>query len=343
MHTAAEWVDILCRPAGWDYTPPNGSVVLTTDDFSTQATEAMQGGEMQMAAGYVPPRERIPRRCDRCGKDCHSECMCGEVYCSRECQAQDWRNHRHICETVFENGTIAAVVTQTEMRRTLTSTQIAAAIGDFREPRRRQAAPHGHPANRRDPNALLNYEAHISTCDQLPMLWPRSPRWPDDPQLRDRLAALVPLPSRDLHMSAQQCKETGVHGGSQQRQLDDRMRHLSYLRDRYERSGEKHTSREWIELMLTASGWACGAGLRARLKACFNRRNRPLEGNRSRHPRSTKLHSATQTRWYRLVSWRWLRSTGRRLSLSLSFAIVAVRNVNRSAFAASRSARENVC
>ena len=54
-----------------------------------------------LAESYTPPSTPIQRKCDCCGEKCHSECMCGEAFCSRECMKKDWKNHRRVCETIF--------------------------------------------------------------------------------------------------------------------------------------------------------------------------------------------------------------------------------------------------
>ena len=42
----------------------------------------------------------VPGACDVCGEPTTSECMCGEVFCSRKCLAMVWGDHRSLCETV---------------------------------------------------------------------------------------------------------------------------------------------------------------------------------------------------------------------------------------------------
>ena len=62
---------------------------------------------MQLAPHYSPPAVPIPKNCDQCEKPCTSECMCGEVFCSRACMLVDWKKgHRQLCETVVENTSI---------------------------------------------------------------------------------------------------------------------------------------------------------------------------------------------------------------------------------------------
>ncbi len=45
---------------------------------------------------YTPPQEPIPTGCDFCSKPCVSECMCGELFCSRECLQRHWTDHRDL-------------------------------------------------------------------------------------------------------------------------------------------------------------------------------------------------------------------------------------------------------
>ena len=60
-----------------------------------------------------PPRSEIPpRKCEVCSKECISECICGESYCSRICQIKEWENHKEICNTVRENNIISINFTE---------------------------------------------------------------------------------------------------------------------------------------------------------------------------------------------------------------------------------------
>ena len=57
---------------------------------------------------YDPP-DGIPGVCDECGEPATSECMCGEMYCSRKCLNKVWGDHRSICETVRKLRSACAV------------------------------------------------------------------------------------------------------------------------------------------------------------------------------------------------------------------------------------------
>jgi len=60
-----------------------------------------------------PPRSEIPaRRCESCKKECNSECICGEGYCSRSCQIKEWKNHKKVCRTVRENNQMSFKLTE---------------------------------------------------------------------------------------------------------------------------------------------------------------------------------------------------------------------------------------
>ena len=74
--------------------------------------------------------------------------MCGEAFCSRECMAKDWKTHRQICETVYDNGMIATVVTQMEMTKRLTKAEMEQCLGrrpPARRPQRSAGGDHNRP------------------------------------------------------------------------------------------------------------------------------------------------------------------------------------------------------
>jgi len=54
-------------------------------------------------------------KCDICATPCTSECMCGELYCSRACLRKSWPGHRRLCEAVFENTMLGTMFTHLEM------------------------------------------------------------------------------------------------------------------------------------------------------------------------------------------------------------------------------------
>eukprot|EP00854_Cymbomonas_tetramitiformis_P026798 gene26798-32936_t len=126
-HPPSRWVDILCTPSGWDGTPMIGfqfDAPISAPEFISEYQS-----RMKLADSYTLPDLPVPKTCDVCGTHCRSECLCGEVFCSRSCMRQVWGRHREICETVHENGQFAAMLTQMEMKGVLTGAEMAAAMG----------------------------------------------------------------------------------------------------------------------------------------------------------------------------------------------------------------------
>ena len=105
------------------------SALLTADDFVGEYKDFMSLATVE----YIPPAISVERHCDCCGEGCESECMCGEIFCSRACMKKEWKNHREMCETVFDNGTVPAMMTQNEsqmeMRENLSPDEFKAALG----------------------------------------------------------------------------------------------------------------------------------------------------------------------------------------------------------------------
>lgn len=55
-----------------------------------------------------------PRECDytKCGKVALAGCLCGEAYCSRECQVNEWQHHGSLCaQVIAANGPLGFVCT----------------------------------------------------------------------------------------------------------------------------------------------------------------------------------------------------------------------------------------
>jgi hypothetical protein len=60
----------------------------------------------------VALREAAPRPCDKCQAPlAAARCRCGEAYCSRECQAADWGDHKQICDVLEDNFSLALFCT----------------------------------------------------------------------------------------------------------------------------------------------------------------------------------------------------------------------------------------
>ena len=129
----SEWVLLLAKPAGWKlpYVGDPGKLYARNDFVK------LIGHNMELDPGFVQPDEQCPAVCDAdgCTNTCITECMCGEVWCSRECMKKDWvqtetrKGHRTICTVVFENGTVPGILTRLEMKRLLDPVEYAQAFG----------------------------------------------------------------------------------------------------------------------------------------------------------------------------------------------------------------------
>jgi hypothetical protein len=103
----------LYRQAGWDFR----GVLAAHPDHPPCAWSVANGLLQQVGlalledGSYHPPEPQIPRACEACAKHCVSECPCGEAYCSKDCQAKEWKSHRHIHETVVDNNEMAVMIT----------------------------------------------------------------------------------------------------------------------------------------------------------------------------------------------------------------------------------------
>ena len=87
---------------------------------------------MRMLDGFTLPDPDwpTPSECDVCGQECTSECLlCGESYCSRKCLAAVWKDHRRVCETVYENDCLGPMLTQMEMNERLSSEAMERVFG----------------------------------------------------------------------------------------------------------------------------------------------------------------------------------------------------------------------
>ncbi len=122
----AEWVSLLTE-SGWSL---NRMPWNSFDSMTSEVFLRLSNKYMVLAEAYRPPEVSIPKICDVCGKETTCECMCGEVYCSRACLRQAWMDqHRRVCEVVVENGGVAVMLTQIEMKQSLLASELRAALG----------------------------------------------------------------------------------------------------------------------------------------------------------------------------------------------------------------------
>uniref|UniRef100_A0A7S4T691 MYND-type domain-containing protein n=1 Tax=Alexandrium monilatum TaxID=311494 RepID=A0A7S4T691_9DINO len=133
-HPPAFWVDRILRASGHDVDPlarHMGQRPLSWKDFEERVSAMQQqGAHVQLTEGFVIPADALPPgKCDHCGVPCVAECFCGEHYCSRKCQRQDWKNHRHICEIVFDNNSFGMIATQIEFTQFRRDVDIGCSMG----------------------------------------------------------------------------------------------------------------------------------------------------------------------------------------------------------------------
>ena len=121
-----EWSSQLLPITGWkDGNFRDRKQVVTAQEFGTQYQAFMA-----LADQYNPPKPPIPNQCDECKAFCNSECLCGEIFCSRKCQRISWKaGHRKICEQVYDNGTFATMISQIEMENIMTQNEKDFAYG----------------------------------------------------------------------------------------------------------------------------------------------------------------------------------------------------------------------
>lgn len=105
----------LYASAGWDL----GSV----RPRHINAEKKLSFGDLVQLGIHMPqllPRHRRPalplrlppRQCDSCKSVTVKECICGESFCSVECQRKEWSSHRRLCEMVEENNSTAFLITK---------------------------------------------------------------------------------------------------------------------------------------------------------------------------------------------------------------------------------------
>ena len=128
-HTPKQWAKLLLEPSGWQWSQQvPGKGTMTANEFDTAY---MNSGQQAISPNYIQPVPPIPRKCDHCEKVCESVCDCGEAYCSQLCQKQAWKNHRNICEQVFENGSLRSTMNRAEMQDTLSRQDMGKAQGNI--------------------------------------------------------------------------------------------------------------------------------------------------------------------------------------------------------------------
>eukprot|EP00754_Rhynchopus_humris_P047454 Rhum_TRINITY_DN7045_c0_g2::Rhum_TRINITY_DN7045_c0_g2_i1::g.21461::m.21461 len=110
--TGSGWVNEF----GWEDEEEENNGPMSFKDFSAIVVNAMNSGYLSLMDEYAGTRKPV-RLCDTCSEPCESECVCGELFCSRVCLGRAWKEnkHRQICETVFENNTIPMMLTAREL------------------------------------------------------------------------------------------------------------------------------------------------------------------------------------------------------------------------------------
>ena len=128
--SSKEWAERILVPSGWN--PPPGlsdKDVVTKEAFFKSCGNGTAGG---MATEYTRPKIPIPRKCDNCKKECMSVCACGEAYCSRKCLRENWKDHKRICATIYDNNRMNQVLTKLEMKSELSNKHMEDSLGIVR-------------------------------------------------------------------------------------------------------------------------------------------------------------------------------------------------------------------
>jgi len=133
VRPASEWAAVVCGPSCWNpFHLGSDPTPCTSTEFESRMNKEVFGEiGFRFTRPYEIPKRPIPTFCDKCSKECTSECgCCGEKYCSRKCMNKDWSKHRRTCELVYEQeGYIDALFTQMEMKETLTEEELKLAQG----------------------------------------------------------------------------------------------------------------------------------------------------------------------------------------------------------------------
>ena len=124
LQPATHWIERIVTPAGWVL---DDTVVASFGPGPFSADEFIQWCMNCLGAGFdllwseslddTPLQKAFRRHCRTCGHKCLSECMCGELYCSRECQRRDFRNHRELCEAMCRDYGLAWGITHLEFQK----------------------------------------------------------------------------------------------------------------------------------------------------------------------------------------------------------------------------------
>ena len=125
--SSKEWAERILVPSGWN--PPPGlsdKDTVTKEAFFKSCGNGTAGG---MANDYTRPKIPIPRKCDHCKMECMSVCACGEAYCSRKCLRENWKDHKRICATVYDNNRMNQVLTKFEMKCELSNKYMEDSLG----------------------------------------------------------------------------------------------------------------------------------------------------------------------------------------------------------------------
>lgn len=85
--------------------------------FRVIVDELKAAGDLAIDTRYKEEAVVVPGECISCGDLCVSECMCGALFCSKECQRLIWKRHMPDCERAWNTHMLPLVATYIELTK----------------------------------------------------------------------------------------------------------------------------------------------------------------------------------------------------------------------------------